>query len=155
MEQEKLAEMIKSLIEKDKENFIKKEGIVETKKYETGKEVSVNKKLNINFDNNYLQEIPSENVEASVNKKLNINFNNNYLQEIPFENVEVETEKALLINTTLSGYIWVNKKHCYKSKKYQFKPVFLIKVFNEMTYNIETNGDPDEPATIKGAHIKW
>ena len=149
MEKEKLAEMIKSLIEKDKENFIKnnnllvvssrnevneklqkKEGIVETKKYKTGKEVSVNKKLNINFDNNYLQEIP-------------------------FENVEVETEKALLINTTLSGYIWVNKKHCYKSKKYQFKPVFLIKVFNEMTYNIETEGDPDEPATIKGAFIKW
>ena len=130
MEKEKLAEMIKSLIEKDKENFVKKEGIVETKKYKTGKEVSVNKKLNINFDDNYLQEIP-------------------------FENVEVETEKALLINTTLSGHIWVNKKHCYKSKKYQFKPVFLIKVFNEMTYNIETNGDPDEPATIKGAHIKW
>ena len=130
MEKEKLAEMIKSLIEKDKENFVKKEGIVETKKYKTGNEVSVNKKLNINFDNNYLQEIP-------------------------FENVEVETEKALLINTTLSGYIWINKKHCYKSKKYQFKPVFLIKVFNEMTYNIETNGDPDEPATIKGAHIKW
>ena len=130
MEKEKLAEMIKTLIEKDKENFMKKEGIVETKIYKTGKEVSVNKKLNINFDNNYLQEIP-------------------------FENVEVETEKALLINTTLSGYIWVNKKHCYKSKKYQFKPVFLIKVFNEMNYNIETNGDPDEPATIKGANIKW
>ena len=130
MEKEILAEMIKTLIEKDKENYIKKEGIVETKNYKTGKEVSVNKKLNINFDNNYLQEIP-------------------------FENVEVETEKALLINTTLSGLIWVNKKHCYKSKKYQFKPVFLIKVFNEMTYNIETYGDPDEPATIKGAHIKW
>ena len=153
MDQEKFAEMskllIKSLIEKDKENFMKKEGIVEVpsrnevneklqkkevkmeiKKYKTGKEVSVNKKLNINWENNYLQEIP-------------------------FENVEAETEKALLINTTLSGYIWVNKKHCYKSKKYQFKPVFLIKVFNEMTYNIETNGDPDEPATIKGAHIKW
>lgn len=130
MEQEKLAAMIKSLIEKDKENFIKKEVKMETKKYKTGKEVSVNKKLNINFDNNYLQEIP-------------------------FENVEVETEKALLINTTLSGYIWVNKKHCYKSKKYQFKPVFLIKVFNEMTYNVETNGDPDEPASIKGSAIKW
>ena len=130
MEKEKLAEMIKSLIEKDKENFVKKEGNMETKKYKTGKEVSVNKKLNINFDNNYLQEIP-------------------------FENVEVETEKALLINTTLSGYIWVNKKHCYKSKKYQFKPVFLIKVFNEMTYNIETDGDPDEPATIEGADIRW
>lgn len=130
MEQEKLAEMIKSLIEKDKENFIKKEGNMETKKYKTGKEVSVNKKLNINYDNNYLQEIH-------------------------FENVEVETEKALLINTTLSGLIWVNKKHCYKSKKYQFKPVFLIKVFNEMNYNVETNGDPDEPATIKGAMIKW
>lgn len=130
MEQEKLTAMIKSLIEKDKENFIKKEGIVETKKYKTGKEVSVNKKLNINFDNNYLQEIY-------------------------FENVEVETEKALLISSTLSGLIWVNKKHCYKSKKYQFKPVFLIKVFNEMTYNVETNGDPDEPATIKGSAIKW
>ena len=130
MEKEKLAEMIKSLIEKDKENFVKKEGIVETKKYKTGKEVSENKKLNINFDNNYLQEIP-------------------------FENVEVETEEALLINTTLSGYIWVNKKHCYKSKKYQFKPVFLIKVFNEMTYNIETNGDPDKPVSIKGANIEW
>ena len=130
MEQEKLAEMIKSLIEKDKENFIKKEGIVKTKKYKTGKEVSVNKKSNIDFDNNYLQEIP-------------------------FENVEVETEKALLINTELNGYIWVNKKHCYKSKKYQFKPVFLIKVFNEMNYNIETNGEPDEPTTIKGEDIEW
>ena len=130
MEQEKLAEMIKELIEKDKENFTKKEEKMETKNYKTGKEVSVNKKLNINWDNNYLQEI----------------F---------FDNVEAETEKALLIDTTLSGLIWVNKKHCYKSKKYQFKPVFLIKVFNEMTYNIETNGDPDEPATIKGAYIKW
>ena len=126
---EKLAELIKTLIEKDKENFSKKEGIVETKKYKTGNEVSVNKKLNINFDNNYLQEIT-------------------------FDEVKVETEKALLINT-LNGLIWVNKKHCYKSKKYQFKPVFLIKVFNEMTYNIETNGDPDEPTTIKGADIKW
>ena len=29
-----------------------------------------------------------------------IKSDNNYLQEIPFENVEVETEKALLINTT-------------------------------------------------------
>ena len=129
MEQEKLAEMIKSLIEKDKENFVKKEGIVETKNYKTGKEVSVNKKINIDFDNNYLQEIH-------------------------FKNVEVETEEALLIKT-LCGNVWVNKKHCYKSKKYQFKPVFLIKVFNEMTYNIETNGDPDEPASIKGANIKW
>ena len=130
MNQEKLAEMIKSLIEKDKENFVKKEGIVETKKYKTGK-------------------------EGSVNKKLNINFDNNYLQEIPFENVEVETEKALLINTTLSGYIWINKKHCYKSKKYQFKPVFLIKVFNEMIYNVKTNEDPDKPVHIKGADIEW
>ena len=129
MKQEKLAEMIKSLIEKDKENFIKKEGIVETKKYKTGKEVSVNKKLNIDFDNNYLQEIH-------------------------FKNVEVETEEALLINT-LSGNVWVNKKHCYKSKKYQFKPVFLIKVFNEMNYNIVNYGDPDVPKSIKGANIEW
>ena len=129
MEQEKLTEMIKLLIEKDKENFVKKEGIVETKKYKTGKEVSVNKKLNINFDNNYLQEIP-------------------------FKNVEVETEEALLINT-LSGNVWVNKKYCYKSKKYQFKPVFLIKVFNEMSYNIVNYGDPDEPKSIKGADIEW
>lgn len=131
MEQEKLTAMIKELIEKDKENFTKKEGNnMETKNYKTGKEVSVNKKLNIDWDNNYLQEVY-------------------------FDNVEAETEKALLIDTTLSGLIWVNKKHCYKSKKYQFKPVFLVKVFNEMTYNIETNGDPDEPATIKGAYIKW
>ena len=64
MEKEKLALMIKTLIEKDKENFIKKEGNMETKNYKTGKEVSVNKKLNINFDNNYLQEIPFENVEV-------------------------------------------------------------------------------------------
>lgn len=130
MEQEKLTEMIKSLIEKDKENFVKKEGNMETKKYKTGKEVSVNKKLIIDFDDYYLQEVS-------------------------FENVEVETEKALLINTTLSGLIWVNKKHCYKSKKYQFKPVFLIKVFNQLNYSVETQGDPDEPTTIKGAFIKW
>lgn len=129
MEQEKLTEMIKSLIEKDKENFVKKEGIVETKKYKTGKEVSVNKKLNINFDNNYLQEIH-------------------------FKNVEVETEEALLINTT-SGNVWVNKKHCYKSKKYQFKPVFLIKVFNEMNYKVINYINPDKPVSIKGANIKW
>ena len=132
MEQEKLAEMIKSLIEKDKENFIKKEGNMETKNYKTGKEASENKKY-----------------------KSKINFDNNYLQEIPFENVEVETEKALLINTTLSGHIWVNKKHCYKSKKYQFKPVFLIKIFNEMTYNIEINGGPEKPVPVKGANIEW
>ena len=129
MEKEKLAEMIKSLIEKDKENFIKKEGIVETKNYKTGKEVSVNKKLNINFDNNYLQEIH-------------------------FKNVEVETEEALLINT-LSGNVWVNKKHCYKSKKYQFKPVFLIKVFNEMNYKVINYINPDKPVSIKGANIEW
>lgn len=119
MEQEKLAEMIKELIAKDKENFTKKEEKTENKKY-----------------------------------KQNINWENNYLQEIFFYNVEVETDKAILINTS-SGLIWVNKKHCYKSKKYQFKSVFLVKVFDEMTYNIETNGDPDEPATIKGANIKW
>ena len=89
MEQEKLAEMIKSLIEKDKENFLKKEGIVETKKYKTGKEVSV------------------------------------------------------------------NKKHCYKSKKYQFKPVFLIKVFNEMNYKVINYTNPDKPVSIKGADIEW
>ena len=129
MEKEKLAEMIKSLIEKDKENFIKKEGIVETKNYKTGKEVSVNKKLNIDFDNNYLQEIH-------------------------FKNVEVETEEALLINT-LSGNVWVNKKHCYKSKKYQFKPVFLIKVFNEMNYKVINYVDPEKPVSIKGANIEW
>ena len=129
MDKEKLAEMIKSLIEKDKENFVKKEGIVETKKYKTGKEVSVNKKLNIDFDNNYLQEIP-------------------------FKKVEVETEEALLINT-LSGNVWVNKKHCYKSKKYQFKPVFLIKVFNEMDYKVINYINPDKPVSIKGANIEW
>ena len=129
MEREKLAEMIKSLIEKDKENFVKKEGIVETKKYKTGKEVSVNKKSNINFENNYLQEIH-------------------------FKNVEVETEEALLINT-LSGNVWVNKKHCYKSKKYQFKPVFLIKVFNEMNYKVINYVNPDKPVSIKGADIEW
>ena len=129
MEKEKLAEMIKSLIEKDKENFVKKEGIVETKNYKTGKEVSVNKKLNIDFDNNYLQEIH-------------------------FKNVEVETEEALLINT-LSGNVWVNKKHCYKSKKYQFKPVFLIKVFNEMNYKVINYVDPEKPVSIKGANIEW
>ena len=129
MEQEKLAEMIKSLIEKDKENFVKKEGIVETKNYKTGKEVSVNKKINIDFDNNYLQEIP-------------------------FENVEVETEEALLIKT-LCGNVWVNKKHCYKSKKYQFKPVFLIKVFNELNYKVINLINPDKPVSIKGANIEW
>lgn len=137
MDQEKLTEMIKSLIEKDKENFIKK-----------------NKLLVVPSKNEARTEKKEEEMKNKKYKN-NINFENNYLQEIPFENVEVETEKALLINTTLSGSIWVNKKHCYKSKKYQFKPVFLIKVFNEMNYNVETNGDPDEPATIKGAYIKW
>ena len=153
MDQEKFAEMskllIKSLIEKDKENFMKKEGIVEVPSRNEVNEKLQKKEVKMEIKNYKTGK------EVSVNKKLNINWENNYLQEISFENVEAETEKALLINTTLSGYIWVNKKHCYKSKKYQFKPVFLIKVFNEMTYNIETNGDPDEPATIKGAHIKW
>ena len=139
MEQEKLTEMIKSLIEKDKENFIKKNGLLEVPSRN-----EVNEKLQ--------KKEKKMETKKYISK---INFDNNYLQEIPFENVEVETEKALLINTTWSGFIWVNKKHCYKSKKYQFKPVFLIKVFNEMTYNIETNGDPDEPATIKGSAINW
>ena len=139
MDQEKLVEMANKLMErvkKDKENFIK---------------------------NNNLLVVPSRNEklqkkeEKMENKKYknNINWDNNYLKEIPWEDVVVETDKAVLIDTTLSGHIWVNKKHCYKSKKYQFKPVFLVKVFNEMTYNIETYGAPDEPSSIKGAHIKW
>ena len=139
MDQEKLVEMANKLMErvkKDKENFIKNNNLlVVPSRYE-----KLQKK-----------EVKMENKKY----KNNINWDNNYLQEIPWENVLVETDKAVLIDTTLSGHIWVNKKHCYKSKKYQFKPVFLVKVFNEMTYNIETYGDPDEPSSIKGAHIKW
>ena len=140
MDQEKLIEMANKLMErvkKDKENFIK------------------NNNLLVVPSRNEVNEKLQKKEEKMENKKLNINFNNNYLQEVPWENVLVETDKAVLIDTTLSGHIWVNKKHCYKSKKYQFKPVFLVKVFNEMTYNIETYGDPDEPSSIKGAHIKW
>ena len=142
MDQEKLIEVANKLMErvrKDKENFIKNNNLLVVPSRN-----EVNEKLQ-------KKEVKMENKKY----KNNINFNNNYLQEIPWENVLVETDKAVLIDTTLSGDIWVNKKHCYKSKKYQFKPVFLIKVFNEMTYNIETYGDPDEPASIKGAHIKW
>ena len=139
MDQEKLVEMANKLMErvkKDKENFIKNNNLLVVP--------SRNEKLQ-------KKEVKMENKKY----KNNINWDNNYLQEIPWENVLVETDKAVLIDTTLSGHIWVNKKHCYKSKKYQFKPVFLVKVFNEMTYNIETYGDPDEPSSIKGAHIKW
>ena len=142
MEKEKLIEVANKLMErvrKDKENFIKNNNLLVVPSRN-----EVNEKLQ-------KKEVKMENKKY----KNNINFNNNYLQEIPWENVLVETDKAVLIDTTLSGDIWVNKKHCYKSKKYQFKPVFLIKVFNEMTYNIETYGDPDEPSSIKGAHIKW
>ena len=142
MDQEKLIEVANKLMErvrKDKENFIKNNNLLVVPSRN-----EVNEKLQ-------KKEVKMENKKY----KNNINFNNNYLQEIPWENVLVETDKAVLIDTTLSGDIWVNKKHCYKSKKYQFKPVFLIKVFNEMTYNIETYGDPDEPSSIKGAHIKW
>ena len=142
MEQEKLIEMANKLMErvkKDKENFIKNNNLLVVHSRN-----EVNEKLQ-------KKEVKMENKKY----KNNINWDNNYLQEIPWENVLVETDKAVLIDTTLSGDIWVNKKHCYKSKKYQFKPVFLVKVFNEMTYNIETYGDPDEPSSIKGAHIKW
>ena len=142
MDQEKLIEMANKLMErvkKDKENFIKNNNLLVVPSRN-----EVNEKLQ-------KKEVKMENKKY----KNNINWDNNYLQEVPWENVVVETDKAVLIDTTLSGHIWVNKKHCYKSKKYQFKPVFLIKIFNEMTYNIETYGDPDEPASIKGAHIKW
>ena len=142
MSQEKLIEVANKLMErvkKDKENFIKNNGLL------------------VVPSRNEVNEKPQKKEEKMETKKYisKINFNNNYLQEIPWENVLVETDKAVLIDTTLSGHVWVNKKHCYKSKRYQFKPAFLIKVFNEMTYNIETYGDPDEPASIKGAHIKW
>ena len=142
MEQEKLIEVANKLMErvkKDKENFIKNNNLLVVPSRN-----EVNEKLQ-------KKEVKMENKKY----KNNINWDNNYLQEIPWENVLVETDKAVLIDTTLSGHIWVNKKHCYKSKKYQFKPVFLVKVFNEMTYNIETYGNPDEPSSIKGAHIKW
>lgn len=142
MEQEKLIEMANKLMErvrKDKENFIKDNNLLVVPSRN-----EVNEKL-------------QKKEEKMENKKYKnkINWDNNYLKEIPWEDVLVETDKAVLIGTTLSGHIWVNKKYCYKSKKYQFKPVFLIKIFNEMTYNIETYGDPDEPASIKGAYIKW
>ena len=142
MDQEKFIEMANKLMErvkKDKENFIK------------------NNNLFVVPSRNEVNEKLQKKEEKMENKKYknNINWDNNYLKEIPWEDVVVETDKAVLIDTALSGHIWVNKKHCYKSKKYQFKPVFLIKVFNEMIYNIETYGDPDEPTSIKGAHIKW
>ena len=142
MQQEKLIEVANKLMErvkKDKENFIKNNNLLVVPSRN-----EVNEKLQ-------KKEVKMENKKY----KNNINWDNNYLQEVPWENVVVETDKAVLIDTTMSGHIWVNKKHCHKSKKYQFKPVFLIKVFNEMTYNIETYGDPDEPSSIKGAHIKW
>lgn len=142
MKQENLIEMANKLMErvkKDKENFIKNNGL-----------------LVVPSRNEVNEKLQKKGKKMETKKyTYKINFNNNYLQEVPWENVLVETDKAVLIDTTLSGHIWVNKKHCYKSKRYQFKPVFLIKVFNEMTYNIETYGDPDEPASIKGAHIKW
>ena len=127
MEQEKLAEMIKSLIEKDKENFIKKEGIVKTKKYKTGKEVSVNKKSNIDFDKNTLLEFD-------------------------YKDVDFENEKSIRIKLTELGHkVWFNKTHCYPSKKYQYKQSFFVKVFNEMHYNTNAaSGDIEKYEYITG-----
>ena len=127
MEQEKLAEMIKSLIEKDKENFIKKEGIVKTKKYKTGKEVSVNKKSNIDFDKNTLLEFD-------------------------YKDVDFENEKSIRIKLTELGHkVWFNKTHCYPSKKYQYKQSFFVKVFNDMHYNTNAaSGDIEKYEYITG-----
>ena len=127
MEQEKLAEMIKSLIEKDKENFIKKEGIVKTKKYKTGKEVSVNKKSNIDFDKNTLLEFD-------------------------YKDVDFENEKSIRIKLTELGHkVWINKTHCYPSKKYQYKQSFFVKVFNDMHYNTNAaSGDIEKYEYITG-----
>ena len=130
MEQEKLAEMIKSLIEKDKENFIKKEGIVKTKKYKTGKEVSVNKKSNIDFDKNTLLEFD-------------------------YKDVDFENEKSIRIKLTELGHkVWFNKTHCYPSKKYQYKQSFFVKVFNDMHYNTNAaSGDIEKYEYITGEDL--
>ena len=92
MSQEKLIEVANKLMErvkKDKENFIKNNGLL------------------VVPSRNEVNEKPQKKEEKMETKKYisKINFNNNYLQEIPRENVLVETDKAVLIDTTLSGHI--------------------------------------------------
>lgn len=47
---------------------------------------------------------------------------------------EAETFLSIMINEKES--LALNKKHCFKIKKYEFKQKFLIKIFNDLQYTI-------------------
>lgn len=76
--------------------------------------------------------------------KKQINFEKYKLFEIPFWRVKFENEKSIFIEIDNGEGTFINKKYCYKSKKYEYKQVFLIKIFEEMFYELRDNNDWEE-----------
>lgn len=70
-----------------------------------------------------------------------INWDNFKLFEWYLIHVKDEAETFLSIMINEKESFTLNKKHCFKIKKYEFKQKFLIKIFNDLQYtiyNIET-----------------
>lgn len=80
------------------------------------------------------------NKEQTKNKK-QIDFEKYKLFEIPYWKVKFENEKSIFITIDANKGMFINKNNCYKSKKYEYKQVFLIKIFDDFKYEIRDNED--------------
>lgn len=65
-----------------------------------------------------------------------INWDNFKLFEWYLIHVKDEAETFLSIMINEKESLTLNKKHCFKIKKYEFKQKFLIKIFNDLQYTI-------------------
>lgn len=82
--------------------------------------------------------------ETKKETKKQINFEKYKLFEIPFLRVKFENEKSIFIEIDNAKGTFINKKYCYNSKKYEYKQVFLIKIFEEMLYELRDSNDWEE-----------
>ena len=91
---------------------------------------------------------------AFANKtiKKEIDFDKNTLLEFDYKDVDFENENSIRIKLSELGHkVWFNKKHCYPSKKYQYKQSFFVKVFNDMDYYTNAaSGDIEKYDNISG-----
>lgn len=86
------------------------------------------------------------------NKSKEINWDNFKLFEWYLIHVKDEADTFLSIMINEKESLTINKKHCFKIKKYEFKQKFLIKIFNDLQYTIY-NLETKTKRNIEGSEL--
>lgn len=86
------------------------------------------------------------------NRSKEINWDNFELFEWYLIHVKDEAETFLSIMINEKESLTINKKHCFKIKKYEFKQKFLIKIFEDLTYTI-FNFETKTKRNIEGTEL--